>query len=98
MLHAAIRFGSGGEGGPAMLCRREAGQWANQACVTCELAYHGDQNAPRVVGAAGADVNSDGRQGVALFCAERKPMLFFNRGFACSAGRGSWTWPARPRP
>jgi len=73
----------GGEGGMALLCRREGGRWANETYVTGELAYHGNQNAPRVVAAAGSDVNSDGRQGVALFYAARKPMLFFNRGFAC---------------
>jgi hypothetical protein len=28
-------------------------------------------------------VNTDGRQGMALFYADRKPLLFFNRGFAC---------------
>jgi len=32
---------------------------------------------------APADINLDGRPGVALFYADRKPMVFFNRGFAC---------------
>jgi hypothetical protein len=71
----------GGDNGVAYLSRHDSGRWENLLNVTYELAHHG--NHPNVVALLPADVNSDGRQGVALFYADRKPMLFFNRGFAC---------------
>ena len=67
----------------ALLARDEKQQWQNQSYVTGELAYHGGANQPKVSGVAPADINSDGRQGVALLYADRKPLLFFNRGFGC---------------
>jgi hypothetical protein len=73
----------GGNGAMALLARDEKQQWQNQTYVTGELAYHGDANQPKISGVTSADINSDGRQGVALLYADRKPMLFFNRGFSC---------------
>jgi hypothetical protein len=73
----------GGNGAMALLARDEKQQWQNQSYVTGELAYHGGANQPKINGVASADINSDGRQGVALLYADRKPMLFFNRGFGC---------------
>ena len=73
----------GGNGAMALLARDEKQQWQNQSYVTGELAYHGGANKPKVSGVAPADINSDGRQGVALLYADRKPLLFFNRGFGC---------------
>jgi hypothetical protein len=67
----------------ALLARNEKQQWQNQSYVTGELAYHGGANQPKIVGVAPADINGDGRQGVALLYADRKPLLFFNRGFGC---------------
>jgi hypothetical protein len=73
----------GGEGRIALLTRNSAHQWQDEMHISGELAYHGNANQPKVVGAALSDVNGDGRQGVALFYADRKPMAFFSRGFAC---------------
>lgn len=73
----------GGNGAMALLARDEQQQWQNQSYVTGELAYHGGANQPKIAGVAPADINGDGRQGVALLYADRKPMLFFNRGFGC---------------
>jgi hypothetical protein len=73
----------GGNGALALLARDEKQQWQNQSYVTGELAYHGGANQPKVSGVAPADINSDGRQGVAMLYADRKPLLFFNRGFGC---------------
>jgi hypothetical protein len=73
----------GGEGSLALLARDEKRQWQNQSFVTGELAYHGGANQPKIIGAALSDINGDGRQGATLFYADRKPMAFFNRGFAC---------------
>ncbi len=72
-----------GDEGFALLSRTPDGHWENLTHVTGELTYHGNANRPAVVGAVPCDVNNDGRQGVALFYAAQKPMLFFNRGFAC---------------
>lgn len=73
----------GGNGSIALLGRDDKRQWQNQSYVTGELAYHGGANEPKVSGVAPADINSDGRQGVAMLYADRKPLLFFNRGFSC---------------
>ena len=74
----------GGDGGMVLLGRRgDDGDWADLTHLTYELNHHGNQYGPRVSVLAAADVNSDGRQGVAMFYADRKPMLFFNRGFGC---------------
>jgi hypothetical protein len=73
----------GGNGAMALLARDNKQQWQNQSYVTGELAYHGGANQPKISGVASADINSDGRQGVALLYADRKPLLFFNRGFGC---------------
>jgi hypothetical protein len=73
----------GGNGALALLARDEKQQWQNQSYVTGELAYHGGANEPKVSGVAPADINSDGRQGVAMLYVDRKPLLFFNRGFGC---------------
>jgi len=73
----------GGDGALALLARDDKQQWQNQSYVTGELAYHGGANQPKVSGVAPADINSDGRQGVAMLYADRKPLLFFNRGFGC---------------
>lgn len=73
----------GGNGALALLARDEKQQWQNQSYVTGELAYHGGANEPNVSGVAPADINSDGRQGVAMLYVDRKPLLFFNRGFGC---------------
>jgi hypothetical protein len=72
-----------GEDGLVFLRRTEDGSWEDATHITGELAYHGNARRPRIVGAAPCDINSDGRQGVALLYARRPPMLFFNRGFAC---------------
>lgn len=73
----------GGNGAMALLGRNAKQQWQNQSYVTGELAYHGGANQPKISGVAPADINGDGRQGVALLYADRKPLLFFNRGFGC---------------
>jgi hypothetical protein len=73
----------GGNGAMALLARDEKRQWQNQSSVTGELAYHGGANQPNIIGVAPADINADGRQGVVLLFADRKPLLFFNRGFGC---------------
>ncbi|MGC9454327.1 MAG: FG-GAP repeat domain-containing protein [Phycisphaerae bacterium] len=73
----------GGEGGLVLLARRSDGEWADLTSVTYELAHHGNMQAPRVSALSPADVNADGRQSVAVFYADRKPMAFFNRGFGC---------------
>jgi len=72
-----------GEDGLALLRQGSGGRWDNATRVTGELAYHGNANQPAIVAAAPCDINSDGRQGVALFYPKRVPMVFFNRGFAC---------------
>jgi hypothetical protein len=73
----------GGNGAMVLLARDEKQQWQNQSYVTGELAFHGGANQPKISGVVSADINGDGRQGVALLYADRKPMLFFNRGFGC---------------
>ncbi len=73
----------GGDGGVVLLARDADGDWADLTDVTYELNHHGNQHAPVVSALSAADVNSDGRQGLAMFYADRKPMLFFNRGFGC---------------
>ncbi len=73
----------GGNGAMAMLARDEKHLWQNQSYVTGELARHGGANQPKISGIASADINGDGRQGVALLYVQRKPLLFFNRGFGC---------------
>ena len=72
-----------GEDGLALLRRARDARWDNCTHVTGELAYHGNANRPRIVGAAPCDINNDGRQGVAFFYPQRNPLVFFNRGFAC---------------
>jgi hypothetical protein len=72
-----------GEDGLALLSHTDARRLDNHTYVTGELAYHGNANAPNIHSAWACDINSDGRQGVALFGGGRKPLLFFNRGFAC---------------
>lgn len=72
-----------GEDGLALLARGLEGRWENATHATGELAYHGNANEPRILAAAPCDINGDGRQGVALFYADRNPLVFFNRGFAC---------------
>lgn len=72
-----------GAEGFALLSRLPDGRWENTTYATGELQYHGNANRPVVVQTAPCDVNLDGRQGLALFYSARKPMLFFNRGFAC---------------
>ncbi len=73
----------GGDGGAVMLGRLPDGRWADLTDVTYEMNHHGNQHGPSLTALAAADVNHDGRQGVAFFYTSRKPMLFFNRGFAC---------------
>jgi len=73
----------GGNGAVALLARDDKQQWQNQSYVTGELAYHGNANKPNITGVTPADINGDGRQGVTLLYADRKPLLFFNRGFSC---------------
>lgn len=72
----------GGKGGAALLAQVADGRWQDLTASSGELNYHGNNNGPDVIGGAPADLNRDGRQGVALFYTARKPMLFFNRGFA----------------
>jgi len=72
-----------GKDGLTLLSRESPDRWSNITYLTGELAYHGNANRPQVTGCAPCDVNTDGRQGMALFYADRKPLLFFNRGFAC---------------
>ena len=72
-----------GKDGLTLLSRESEGQWNNVTYLTGELAYHGNANRPEIVGCAPCDVNTDGRQGMAMFYRDRKPLLFFNRGFAC---------------
>jgi hypothetical protein len=72
-----------GKGSLTLLRRDESGQWENITYATGELAYHGNQSEPTFTALAPCDPNLDGRQGVAAFYADRKPMLFFNRGFGC---------------
>lgn len=72
-----------GEGALALLSHTDSSQLDNYTYVTGELAYHGNANRPTISGGSAFDVNSDGRQGVALFHPDRKPMFFFNRGFGC---------------
>jgi hypothetical protein len=72
-----------GDGGMAVLLRTPEGRWENLTYVTGELAYHGNANQPQILGAAPCDINNDARQGVSLVNLNRKPMAFFNRGFAC---------------
>ncbi len=74
---------AGGTDGLVLLRGTPDGRWDNSTHVTGELAYHGNANQPRVVGAAPCDINNDGRQGVAFFYPNRNPLVFFNRGFAC---------------
>jgi hypothetical protein len=103
----------GGNGSIALLGRDDKRQWQNQSYGTGELAYHGGANEPKVSGVAPADINSDGRQGVAMLYADRKPLLFFNRGFSCfgwareldpngfvgeAAAQASGTEPREPLP
>jgi hypothetical protein len=71
------------DGGVQLIGREENRQWNELTYVTGELAYHGNSNRPTVIGLALFDVNSDGRQGLTFFYADRKQMHFFNRGFAC---------------
>ncbi|MCY3019349.1 MAG: VCBS repeat-containing protein [Planctomycetota bacterium] len=72
-----------GRDGLALLSRESADRWSNVTYLTGELAYHGNANRPQITACALCDVNTDGRQGMAMFYADRKPLLFFNRGFAC---------------
>jgi hypothetical protein len=72
-----------GKDGLALLSRESPQRWSNVTYLTGELAYHGNANRPQIVGCAPCDVNIDGRQGMAMFYADRKPLVFFNRGFAC---------------
>jgi hypothetical protein len=72
-----------GKDGLALLSRESADRWSNITYLTGELAYHGNANRPQITACAPCDVNTDGRQGMAMFYTDRKPLLFFNRGFAC---------------
>ncbi|MGD0897844.1 MAG: VCBS repeat-containing protein, partial [Thermoguttaceae bacterium] len=72
-----------GKDGLAVLSRESPDRWNNVTYLTGELAYHGNANRPQIMGCAPCDVNTDGRQGMTVFYADRKPLLFFNRGFAC---------------
>jgi hypothetical protein len=72
-----------GEDGIALLSSDQSRLFTNVIGDTGELAYHGNMNRPKVIGCVPCDVNSDGRQSVALFGPSRCPMIFFNRGFAC---------------
>jgi hypothetical protein len=72
-----------GEGGWALLSRNER-QWTNIMAQTGELgaASGMGQGETNAAWACLADVNGDGRQGVAFFHTSASPSLFFNRGFA----------------
>ena len=72
-----------GDDGVALMSHAENRRLEDNTFVTGELWYHGGQNSPSLVSASPCDMNNDGRQGVALFYQKQKPMLFFNRGFAC---------------
>jgi hypothetical protein len=72
-----------GEDGIALLSCDQNRLFANVIGDTGELAYHGNMNRSSVIGCVPCDVNSDGRQSVALFGPSRCPMILFNRGFAC---------------
>lgn len=86
---------AGGAGGVALLGRiGKASVWRDLTFATGELIYHGNQSRPRVVSLAPCDLNGDGRQGIALVYAARKPLIFFNRGFGCFG----WARDLEPKP
>jgi hypothetical protein len=74
---------AGGDDGLGLVSHAESRRLADNTFSTGELIYHGGQNSPFVTAISACDINSDGRQGAALFYKGQKPMLFFNRGFAC---------------
>jgi len=73
----------GGADGLALLIQPAPGRWEAVNYVTGELSYHGNANTPSIVAGSLCDINTDGRQGVALFYRDRPCMQFFNRGFGC---------------
>ena len=73
----------GGTSGVALLCRTADGRWVNRTAETAELTRHGNAGGLAVCSVAPCDINSDGRQSVALFYPQGSPAVFFSRGFAC---------------
>jgi len=72
-----------GKGGTIALLGNGTDTFADRTVETGELAYHGNQNSPKVVASVLWDVNNDGRQGLMNFYEGTPPAAFFNRGFAC---------------
>ena len=85
-----------GKGGMALLTREgdangaagrpikmRAKTWHDATHITGELTYHGNQNRQQVTACVPCSPNTDGRQGLGVFYTGRKPLMFFNRGFAC---------------
>jgi hypothetical protein len=79
-----LDFFVAGTNGFALLCRDSAGAWLALTPETGELyATMPTQSPTVVVNAVAADLNGDGRPGLAIFYPTGFPSLFFNRGFAC---------------
>lgn len=72
-----------GEGGTTLLQGDNEAFVVDRTVASAELAYHGNQNSPKVASSVLWDVNNDGRQGLANFYEGTPPATFFNRGFAC---------------
>ena len=71
-----------GDDGIALLRQEAERRWVDATQITGELWRHANVGGERIAAVTPADINADGRPGVALMLPGANPMVFFNRGFA----------------
>ncbi len=71
-----------GEDGIALLRQEDELSWVDATQITGELWRHANVAGEPIVAVSPADINADGRPGVAFMLPGANPMVFFNRGFA----------------
>lgn len=71
-----------GDDGIALLRQEDELRWVDATQITGELWRHANVAGERIVAVTPADINADGRPGVAIMLPGANPMVFFNRGFA----------------
>ncbi len=70
-----------GDGGIVLLRQEDDLRWVDATQITGELWRHANVGGERIVAVVPADINADGRPGMALMLPGANPLVFFNRGF-----------------
>ena len=71
-----------GETGISLVHQDHDFSWVDATHITGELWRHANATGDRITAVTPADINADGRPGVALMLPDANPMVFFNRGYA----------------